>query len=82
MISYEFNILVNGFEDPITVKCKLQNAHIYIMKSLLNIGFSEKDVRSISFAFSEDPLKFLDDLIGFGIVNSYELYVESKGYGL
>lgn len=82
MISYEFNILVNGFEDPITVKCKLHNAHVYIMKSLLNIGLTEKEVRTVSFAFSVDPLKFLDDLIGFGIVKNYELYVESKGCGL
>lgn len=82
MISYEFNILVNGFKDPITVKCKLHNANIYIMKSLLNIGLSEKEVRIVSFAFSEDPFKFLDDLIGFGIANGYELYVESKGCGL
>lgn len=82
MISYEFNIFVNGFESPITVKCKLHNAHIYIMKSLLNIGLTDKEVRTVSFAFSEDPLKFLDDLIGFGIVNSYELNVKSKGCGL
>lgn len=82
MITYEFNIWVNGFDDAITVKCELHNAHIYIMKSLLNIGLSEKQESIVSFALTENPLKFLDDLIGFGIVNSYKLHVESEGCGL
>lgn len=82
MITYEFEIYLNGYEVAFKVSANMSNATNKIMDKLFSLSLTRKDIVHISLSYDDNVIQFLDDLIGYGIVSEYKLHVYTEGCGL
>lgn len=82
MITYEFEIYLNGYEVAFKVSANMSNATNKIMDKLFSLSLTRKDIVHICLSCDDNVILFLDDLIGYGIVSEYKLHAYTEGCGL